>query len=48
MVEGSGAVGIAAVLAGRSQGPGPVVIVVSGGNADPKVLCGIAARHYNL
>lgn len=48
IVEGSGAVGISAVLAGRIQGPGPVVIVVSGGNADPKVLCGIAARHYNL
>lgn len=48
VVEGSGAVGISAVLAGRITGPGPVVIVVSGGNADPKTLCGLAAKHYQL
>ena len=48
VVEGSGAVGISAILAGKIKGPGPVAIVVSGGNADPKTLCGIAARHYEL
>jgi threonine dehydratase len=48
VVEGSGAVGLSAILAGRISGPGPVVIVVSGGNADPKTLCGLAARHYQL
>lgn len=48
VVEGSGAVGISAVLSGKISGPGPVVIVVSGGNADPETLCGIAAARYNL
>ncbi|UQZ89843.1 hydroxyectoine utilization dehydratase EutB [Deltaproteobacteria bacterium Smac51] len=47
VVEGSGAVGISAVLAGKIKGPGPVVIVVSGGNADPKVLNEISAARYN-
>lgn len=46
IVEGSGAVGISAVLAGKISGPGPTVIVVSGGNVDPETLCGIAAKHY--
>ena len=48
VVEGSGAVGIAAVLAGKIKGPGPVVLVVSGGNAAPDVLTAIAARHYRV
>lgn len=48
VVEGSGAVGISAVLSGEITKNGPAVIVVSGGNADPKTLCGIAAAHYNL
>jgi threonine dehydratase len=34
VIEGSGAVGIAALLAGRIEGPGPIVLVVSGGNVD--------------
>ena len=34
IIEGSGAVGIAALLAGRIEGPGPTVVVVSGGNID--------------
>jgi threonine dehydratase len=37
--EGGGAVGVAAVLAGRlAAGPGPMVVVVSGGNVAPDVL----------
>jgi threonine dehydratase len=34
VIEGSGAVGIAARLAGRVTAPGPIVEVVSGGNVD--------------
>ena len=48
VVEGSGAVGISSVLAGRIIGSGPVAIVVSGGNADPMTLCAIAAEKYNF
>jgi threonine dehydratase len=48
VVEGAGAVGISAVLGGKISGSGPAVIVVSGGNADPKTLCGIAAERYKL
>jgi threonine dehydratase len=46
VAEGSGAVGLAAVLAGKIKGPGPVVLVVSGGNAAPETLTGIAAARY--
>lgn len=34
VVEGSGAVGVAAVLEGRVEGEGPVGVIVSGGNID--------------
>ena len=34
MVEGAGAVGIAALLAGRIRTDGPVVLLLSGGNID--------------
>ncbi|RKD35489.1 threonine dehydratase [Rhizobium sp. WW_1] len=34
-VEGAGAVGIAALLAGKIRSDGPTVIIVSGGNIDP-------------
>ena len=38
VVEGSGAVGVGAVLCGKVRVlPSPVVIVVSGGNIDPAV-----------
>lgn len=37
MVEGAGAVGIAALLAGKVSSQGPTAIVVSGGNIDPAV-----------
>ena len=38
VVEPSGAVGLAAVMAGKIPGTGPVVVVVSGGNVDPLLL----------
>lgn len=38
VVEPAGAVGLAAVLAGKVRGDGPVVIVLSGGNVDPMLL----------
>ncbi len=43
LVEGGGAVGIAAVLAGKLQGRGPMAVVVSGGNIDPRNLTQILA-----
>ena len=45
VVEGGGAVGIAALLSGRWQRPagreGPVVVVVSGGNVAPETLTSV-------
>jgi threonine dehydratase len=38
VVEPAGAVGLAAILAGRVPGHGPAVAVVSGGNVDPLLL----------
>jgi threonine dehydratase len=38
VVEPSGATALAAVLAGRVAGTGPVVAVLSGGNVDPLLL----------
>jgi threonine dehydratase len=38
VVEPSGAVGLAAVMAGKISGEGPVVAVLSGGNVDPLLL----------
>jgi len=38
VVEPAGAVGLAAVLAGKVSGNGPVAVVLSGGNVDPVVL----------
>jgi threonine dehydratase len=43
LVEPSGAVGAAALLAGRAPGAGRVGVVLSGGNVDPAVLAGIIA-----
>ncbi len=46
VVEGGGAVGIAALLAGRvSPGEGPIAVVVSGGNVDLPLLLRIARQH---
>jgi threonine dehydratase len=38
VVEGAGAVGVAALLEGRAGGDGPVGVVLSGGNIDPTLL----------
>ena len=38
VVEGAGAVPLAAILAGRVPGPGPALAVLSGGNIDPTML----------
>jgi threonine dehydratase len=47
LVEGAGAVGIAALLGGHLQGesPGTTVVVLSGGNVDSGLLEQIARRH---
>jgi threonine dehydratase len=44
VVEGAGAVGIAALVAGRIEGEGPVAAVLSGGNVDPTMLIDVM-RH---
>jgi threonine dehydratase len=38
VVEPAGAVGLAALLAGKVDGDGPVVVILSGGNVDPLLL----------
>ncbi len=42
VVEGAGAASVAAVLAGRVPGEGPVCCVLSGGNIDPTMLIQVA------
>jgi threonine dehydratase len=44
LVEGAGAVGLAALLAGRVQGTGSVAVVLSGGNIDATTLISVL-RH---
>jgi threonine dehydratase len=44
VVEGAGAVGLAALLAGKAGGEGPAVAILSGGNIDPTVLISVM-RH---
>jgi threonine dehydratase len=44
VVEGAGAVGVAALLAGRVGGSGPVLALLSGGNIDATLLMSVA-RH---
>jgi threonine dehydratase len=48
VVEGAGAVGVAAVLHGRVSGPGPVGTVLSGGNIDPVLLISVMRRGLTL
>jgi threonine dehydratase len=43
-VEGAGAVGIAAVLAGKVELSGPTALIISGGNIDPVLHQTIVAR----
>jgi threonine dehydratase len=44
VVEGAGAAGVAAVLAGRVEGHGPVAVILSGGNVDATTLISVM-RH---
>ncbi len=44
VVEPSGAVGLAALLAGKVAGSGPAVAVLSGGNVDPLMLMRLIER----
>ena len=44
VVEGAGAVGVAALLGGKAGGEGPAVAILSGGNIDPTVLISVM-RH---
>jgi len=44
VVEGAGAVGVAALLTGKVAGSGPVCAVLSGGNIDPTLLVSVM-RH---
>jgi threonine dehydratase len=46
LVEGAGAVGVAALLSGKVGGEGPAVAILSGGNIDPTVL--ISVMRYGL
>jgi threonine dehydratase len=53
VVEGGGAAGVAAVLAGKvgvggSKSRGPTVIVLSGGNVDAGLLAAVAQRNETL
>ncbi len=41
VVEGAGAVGIAALLSGKVAGSGPVAVVLSGGNVDASTLISV-------
>jgi len=44
LVEGAGAVGVAALLSGKAPGTGPVCAILSGGNIDPTTLISLL-RH---
>jgi threonine dehydratase len=44
VVEGAGAVGVAALLAGKPGGTGPAIPILSGGNIDPTMLISVM-RH---
>jgi threonine dehydratase len=44
VVEGAGAASLAAVLAGKIDGDGPVCAVLSGGNIDPTLLIAVMRR----
>ncbi len=47
VVEGAGAVGVAALLSGKLAGPvhGATVLILSGGNVDASLLGEVARRH---
>jgi threonine dehydratase len=45
IIEGSGAVGLAALESGKFNGQGPVVIVISGGNVETKTLLELTKQY---
>jgi threonine dehydratase len=48
VVEGAGAVGVAALLSGKVGGSGPVAVVLSGGNIDPTLLISVMRHGLTL
>src|ERR687896_1717714 len=48
VVEGAGAVGVAALLDGKVGGSGAVAVVLSGGNIDPTLLISVMRRGLTL
>ena len=48
LVEGAGAVAVAALLAGSVGGSGPVALLLSGGNIDPTVLISVMRHGLTL
>ena len=48
VVEGAGAVGIAALLTGKVPGSGPVAVVLSGGNIDSTLLISVVRHGLTL
>jgi threonine dehydratase len=48
VVEGAGAAGLAAVLAGKVEGTGPIATILSGGNIDPTLLISIMRHGLTL
>lgn len=48
VVEGAGAAGVAAVLAGRIAGDGPVAVILSGGNVDATTLISVMRHGLTL
>ena len=48
LVEGAGAVGVAALLAGKAGGSGAVCAVLSGGNIDPTTLISVLRHGLTL
>jgi threonine dehydratase len=48
VVEGAGAVGVAALVSGQVEGSGPAVALISGGNIDPTLLISVMRRGLAL
>ena len=48
VVEGAGAAGVAALLAGRVDGDGPTAVVLSGGNIDATTLISVMRHGLTL
>jgi threonine dehydratase len=48
VVEGAGALGVAAILAGKAGGEGPALALLSGGNIDPTVLISVMRHGLTL